>query len=1075
MKNGALLASVVLSTVCTGVWAEVVGTRSTDFFRLIPCPKRTAPVNVDGRLSEWDLSHAPIVLTAQSLKTWGSYAPPVDGDKDCSARASVAWDDRGLYLAASVTDDTISGLPDDAKAKVRAMWHYDGFMLMFFPTPALLADRSRYLDRADDIDRMRQWGLNYYTPGKTGRQHRETVHYVTRKSAEGYTIEALLPWKALGFAPRLGDRYRLNIIMPDSDDDRGAGSTNWGQLIWAASPGTAHYSERYAADVRLVDGRRVGAEIVPAKAQVMPDQVLEFQVVADAFVKGAVFKRVFARDAQRGEVWSATLGRPVPADKRTTLSVRVPADTFQANARLTLGAVIAPAGGSEMVVSVPVQVVSSEVVKQSPPDTGGWPSIGASGDPSRYALPSAHHTYSRKRWKPVTREDYYKLACSLSREEYRVPTKPAKEVAATPNCWAWFNAVYSLARYVHDKDPKMLALTKAMMHATYLYEKGVVGKRAGGGILSYADTWRWWFYMKDHNLLEPKDEVWLREMVLLNARRFVALHGSFDKREKGAQNRAFAWAMALEGAAVANPGIPEAGTWKAYAKEVWDEWWPYRDTDENTDGYSAGCIAYVLPTWGRLRGVDVWKDKGYIELAGRWLHEIAPCGARPSYGDGATFNGTALSNLSLFEHLARLTKDGRYKWAAHRLFEFAAEHTRDWTTWHLAQDSAARSLFWAYLVADDSVGEKAPMARCVVTTRKNAIHIPVHERAKQRRWMYMTHDVIPSKLVLRSGMGRLDMWAMVQLCPSLGHSLGVAPNITCLVKDYTALLTDQSYMDRAPAFHNVVTIEDLEGLAATGAQEKITVPDLGETGMAAYACVDIDRYRGWPVRHRRQIVFLKNRLMWVKDDVTFHDGFLCKVGPRWHTRQVFPKVGTHWANTFIDFHLSTGLGMGSGLHRTENARTDLLVWFMPRKGCRVTHLDRSRTNIWQTLPQQLHYVWQGLAAAGQKLSFSTVLWPHQPNRDPAKWAARLSAVVDTPNVAAVRAKIDGKTTYLMVVNDTGKVQTAGPVATDARLCIVLESDGKPQRAMVYKGRTVTYGKRVLLSLDKVQTTEKAVK
>ena len=158
------------------------------------------------------------------------------------------------------------------------------------------------------------------------------------------------------------------------------------------------------------------------------------------------------------------------------------------------------------------------------------------------------------------------------------------------------------------------------------------------------------------------------------------------------------------------------------------------------------------------------------------------------------------------------------------------------------------------------------------------------------------------------------------------------------------------------------------------------------------------------------------------------------MGPRWHTRQIFPAAGDHWANTFIDFHLSTGLGLGRGLQRTLNPRFDLFVWFAPQKGCRVTHLDRSRTNVWQTLPQQLHHVWEGLSQAGQKLSFSTLLWPHRPDRDPGKWAGNVEALTHSADLSAIRVKTANHVSYVMVVNDTGQPQTAGPVRSDAQLC-----------------------------------------
>jgi hypothetical protein len=185
-------------------------------------------------------------------------------------------------------------------------------------------------------------------------------------------------------------------------------------------------------------------------------------------------------------------------------------------------------------------------------------------------------------------------------------------------------------------------------------------------------------------------------------------------------------------------------------------------------------------------------------------------------------------------------------------------------------------------------------------------------------------------------------------------------------------------------------------------------------------------------------------------------------------------VGDNWANTFIDFHLNTGLGLGSGLHRTENPNYNLLIWFVPQKGCRVTHLDRSRTNIWQTLPQQLQYAWEGLAQQGQKLSFGTILWPHPPDRDPTKWANNLEAVINTPDLSAVRVKINDELSYVMVLNDTGQSQTAGPVTTDARLTAVEERKGKPTAVMVYQGAKVSYEGKALLALDKAATVQKAV-
>jgi hypothetical protein len=364
MKRLALSIGVLGSIWVSSASAEIGGVHSDHFFRLITCPRLAQPVQVDGRLDEWDLSRAPIVLTQESVKQWGYQSPPVNGDADCSARALLAWDDRGLYFAADVTDDAVFGLPEAPTVPVKNMWEY--------------------------------------------------------------------------------------------------------------------------------------------------------------------------------EIWSEALAEPVPAGKRTTASLRIPVGTLRPAARVTLGVEIATADGKTVSATAPIRVVSSQVVKSVPPSANAWPGIAASGDPSRYALPSARDTVGRKQWPAVTKEDYYKLACALSTEEYRVPRqkssklrvaefvrirgyfaragdgripriltnsatlrrnaqlqrqKSPAQVAAEPHCWGYTLAIYALGRYVHDKDPAMLALTKAQMHASYLFEKQAAGKKDGGGVLLYADFWRWWFYI----------------------------------------------------------------------------------------------------------------------------------------------------------------------------------------------------------------------------------------------------------------------------------------------------------------------------------------------------------------------------------------------------------------------------------------------------------------------------------------------------------------------------------------------------------------------------------------------------
>jgi len=62
------------------------------------------------------------------------------------------------------------------------------------------------------------------------------------------------------------------------------------------------------------------------------------------------------------------------------------------------------------------------------------------------------------------------------------------------------------------------------------------------------------------------------------------------------------------------------------------------------------------------------KDPEALYFHGRFAHELSPCGDLPAYGDGPAWLGLAL--VPQFEHMAKVTRDGRYKWAAHRAFEY---------------------------------------------------------------------------------------------------------------------------------------------------------------------------------------------------------------------------------------------------------------------------------------------------------------------------------------------------------------------------------------------------------------------
>jgi len=131
---------------------------------------------------------------------------------------------------------------------------------------------------------------------------------------------------------------------------------------------------------------------------------------------------------------------------------------------------------------------------------------------------------------------------------------------------------------------------------------------------------------------------------------------------------------------------------------------------------------------------------------------------------------------------------------------------------------------------------------------------------------------------------------------------------------------------------------------------------------------------GLSVVYEREFVFVKNRFLATREIVTFEESFKARVAPLWNTHNIGPQLGSHWANTFIHQPVAENL--------TRSAKTppvDLLVWFAPRPDCCLQVVDRLIDDPRaEACPNQVRYVWEGTPAAGEKLVFTQVYYPHAP-------------------------------------------------------------------------------------------------
>jgi hypothetical protein len=192
---------------------------------LAHCPKRTAPVNVDGDLSDWDALPFECTAPRQILHdpaTW-------QGPADCSFRFGTAWDDEFLYIAVDVADDQLTATAG------RNPWEQDGIEVRVDARPEAARSAGRGANEfADTL-------LVAMSPGEGGEplvtfgadRLPEGVRSACVSTAAGQAAEIAIPCSWLD-QKQGGDwrAFRLNIAVDDFDGPGDRGAQVWWQPDW---------------------------------------------------------------------------------------------------------------------------------------------------------------------------------------------------------------------------------------------------------------------------------------------------------------------------------------------------------------------------------------------------------------------------------------------------------------------------------------------------------------------------------------------------------------------------------------------------------------------------------------------------------------------------------------------------------------------------------------------------------------------------------------------------------------------------------------------------------------------------
>jgi len=632
--------------------------------------------------------------------------------------------------------------------------------------------------------------------------------------------------------------------------------------------------------------------------------------------------------------------------------------------------------------------------------------------------------------------------------------------------------------YHITKRKKHAQIALKFLQNHYLFRtrgRGADFSKAQSHVGSIIPAFQAYQLIRDSGVLEKKDHEKIREMLRLEV-------DNYAYYECGAMNRGIGGSLSVM---ILNHFYPETAeeplksnralawhkdkhfTKKQYVKYVWNHWWPFRDFVEDSSGYNSLTLDYIIDALELVDKEDLLQDAAMKELAERYLMQVAPTGAMPGYGDAMGYNTDPGRWIAILEKWATVYKDGRFKWVAHRMFEFIRLHEKTYYQWGNPVFDIMDDLIDAYLCAEESIEPVEPTVASLVTYRKDFKWL---DQRTQGRSSELLDKTIPNKLVFRTGWRPGDTYAFVDLCPPMAHDQADTAAINFMCSGDSVLLGDTPYLIKAHQFHNSFMVWPDTRYSTDprrkkwnwgydvqrGTKSDTSVPAFHAGKRAAFAHIRVTDYLNGRTDLDRRIFFLGEHGLWVRDTLGSRDGFKGKIGPAFQFTGLHPVKGTHWAVGCQTTVPVANITAHAFAMQFRNRPTDLLVWYAPKRQARLTLDDvRMDTTRWivptqDFLNNMTDRVWYHKAVqlkGPKRETFSTVLLPHAPMADPARLAKGISSVVDADEGrAAVKITTPGGATLWVGINEKGRPLTAGPVATDAKSFLVRQD----------AGRTLTY-------------------
>jgi hypothetical protein len=718
--------------------------------------------------------------------------------------------------------------------------------------------------------------------------------------------------------------------------------------------------------------------------------------------------------------------------------------------------------------------------------------------------PDSHFPVDASRYQTVTPPSLpRKGAGGLGRRSYLefIPAESSYGIRAITNnpdrgVYGVRHATPALAQY--DAKPEASA-AEAIKRCLHFYEtavRAIVDKKGWHEQYMFDPTLLCLHrkVIAGHGHWSSEDESWFREFYLWMCRT-VHVWGNVDSFWRGPMHRATGEAIMRLLALHLYPDIPEAAEWTRYTGLQWNDWWSFRDNPINDINYFHGMI-FPLVVGAYLMGrTEVFTDSGMRRFWDRLIEMTTPDGAVVPFGPSWGWNSHAGERMMALEFAATYTRDGRYRFVAHRLFNYLQLQRDVVLSHHILDHFSQLGSALAYFVIDDSIAPKSPSAASAVLYHKETLRVqdkrgaqpyladvdPDPHKAHIDCGLLCTHKTMPFKLCLRSGWQAGDMYMLVDLFPR--HEPMNVTGVLGLTRWGSATTCSYSNKD-VTNWLNMLRVEDVTGkaprirnrdpLLADKYYQTVQVSEFRDHPIATYAAVLVDDYNGFPMSLRREFFFIKNRFVLIRDTAVAQTEFVARIGPGWDTQFVGPQVGACWANTYVQAPITNE-------HKLHNPPVDLLICHAPKPDRRLQLVDASSDPRRETTPFTLRYVWEGALRPGVEHCFSHLLLPTIPVHPDAPAASSLSgenenimrngpvrgisALIDTPEqtVWRIRSETDREEWIVVgarrpsvharpdAVLPTRLAVDAPPLHTDARLAYVELRAGKIRRSWYVGG------------------------